>query len=194
MINNHIKSIRIFLLIFLPVLWVCAQEPQQLPPPPPGFQWQWLAPIKGALLKPAGWHYKEVKEGGADAFFVSKERIESKKDSYRTGLSLNCIRDLQKKRNVTPSAFAAQFVESFSQTHPPLERKRWKQGAFDAFAFLHVDSRTPLKNIKTYHLLIANDGTGALYIAVFEAPESSWNEDYAVGETILKNMLLDDGI
>jgi hypothetical protein len=48
----------------------------ELPTAPEGFSWQKLKEIKGAVLMPNGWHFKQ--EGGSPtlAYFVSRENID----------------------------------------------------------------------------------------------------------------------
>jgi len=182
-------SLTILLLAF--AFGLRAEDP--LPPAPSGFSWQRLPPIKSALLKPDAWFFKQSKKGQTDAFFITKEDID-KAGAFKTGMTLNCLRDIEKKSGKSPSVYAASLADAAAEKHQLVERLSSKQGPFHSVRFRYVDTPAGKENITVCQLLIANDKTGTLFLAIFEAPTTNWDEAWKAGETIFKKMLLDDEI
>lgn len=168
-----------------------ADEP--LPSPPAGFSWQRLASIKGALLKPDGWFFKASATGGTEGFFITKENID-KDGAFKTGLSLNCMRDIPKHSGLTPSGYAVAFADAAAEKHRLLERSARSMGPFNHLRLRYVDAPPGKESVTIWNLLVANDKTGTLYLYVFEAPTSTWEEAWKTGNVILKMLLLDDEI
>lgn len=163
----------------------------QLPFPPSGFSWQRLAQIKSVLLKPDSWHFKHSKKGQTDGFFITKEDID-KAGVFKTGLTLNCVRDIPKKSGLSPSSYAAALADAAAKKFQLVERSASKQGPFRAVRFRYVDAPVGKESITVCHVLFANDKTGTLFWTIFEAPTTNWDEAWKSGEIILKKMLLDD--
>jgi hypothetical protein len=184
------KSILLMLSLML-FVGTRLQADEPLPPAPTGFAWQRLTPIKSALLKPDGWFYKESTNANTQGFFISREDID-KVGAFKTGLTLDCIRDVTKKVNVLPSLYAAEIAKVAASKYTLLEKSSSQQGPFKAIRFCYVSSPTNQESVTVYHLMIANDKTGTLFIAIFESPTNEWKEAWKKGEVILKKMLLDD--
>src|SRR5690242_13134314 len=119
------KSVLLLSLIFA----ISLRAEVSLPPAPSGCAWQRLPEIKGALLKPDGWFFKEIHKGQTDAFFITKENIE-KSGTFRTGLTLNCVRNIPKKSGRLPSAYAASIADAAAAKHQIIERSTSQQGPF----------------------------------------------------------------
>ena len=168
-----------------------AEDP--LPPASAGYSWQRLTPIKSALLKPDDWFFKQSKKGQTDGFFITKEDID-KSGAFQTGLTLNCVRDVLKKSGRSPSIYAASLADSAAAKHQLIERSSSQQGPFRAVKFRYVDAPTGKESTTVHQVLIANDKTGTLFMAIFEAPTKNWVEAWKIGEVMLKKMLLDDEI
>jgi hypothetical protein len=170
---------------------LCIRADDQLPTPPAGYSWQHLPSIKGAMLKPDGWFFKQTKKGKTEGFFISKEDIE-KAGSFQTGLTLNCIRDIPEKTGQPPSVYAAALADVAATKYQLTKRSSSIQGPFKAVRFCYVDSPKDKESVTVYHLAIANDKTGTLFLVIFEAPTKSWVEAWKIGEPILKRLMLDD--
>jgi hypothetical protein len=165
----------------------------KLPEPPDGYAWQKLSPIKSYVLKPDGWFFKESKKGETDGFFVTKEDI-NKAGSFKTGLTVNRIPDIPKKSGLKPSDYAAGLAVAAAAQHKLKDKGAWEKGPFKSVKFTFVDAPKDKESITIYHLTIANDKTGTLLLLIFEAPTKDWDEAWKKGETILKKLLLDDGV
>jgi len=181
----------LILLSFLLSVFCHAQE--SLPPAPMGYSWQRLPAIKSVLLKPEGWFYKESKKGTTDGFFITKQDI-SKSGAFTTGLTLNCIREVPKKSGKVPSRYAQEMADAAASKYNLAERSSSEQGPFRAVRFRYVDAPAGKESITVNQVLIANDKTGTLFMAIFEAPTKTWDEAWKTGEVLLKKMLLDDEI
>ena len=189
--KNKVCDTRIYLAMLLAFFGTHLRADETLPPAPAGFAWQHFTPIKSALLKPDGWFYKESTNANTQGFFISREDID-KVGAFKTGLTLDCIRDVPKKVNVLPSLYAAEIANAAASKYTLLEKSSSEQGPFKAIRFLYVSSPTNQESVTIYHLMIANDKTGTLFIAIFESPTNEWKEAWKKGEVILKKMLLDD--
>jgi len=113
---------------------------------------------------------------------------------HKTGLTLNCIQDVLKKSGKSPSIYAASLADAAAAKHQLVERSSSKQGPFQSVRFRYVDAPVGKESITVCQLLIANDKTGTLFLAIFEAPTKNWDEAWTTGESIFKKMLLDDEI
>ena len=179
------------------LLIVCASvlhaaDAQELPKPPAGYTWARCPEIKGAFLKPAGWHFKKVTKKGARGFFITKEKI-STTNGFATGLSINVVTDIPKKKSMTPYAFARQYRETARKTTK--FSKEWDKdmGPFKSVGFMYV-AKDAAGSSTIHMLLIANNKTGALYFVMFEAPTADWAEAWKIADPMLQYLLIDDTI
>ena len=192
-LQTTMNGFRKYFLLFLIVIGIRLQAEDALPPAPTGFTWQHLTPIKSAVLRPDGWFYKQSTKANTQGFYVSKEDID-KLGFFKTGLTLDCIRNISKITKLSPSLYAAQMADAAASKFPLLERSSSTQGPFKAIRFNYVSSSTNQEDIRICQLLIANDKTDTLFIVIFESPTSEWQESWKKGEVILKKLLIDDGI
>ena len=165
----------------------------QVPPAPEGFAWQRLAPIKSLVLKPDGWFYKHEKKGETDGFFISREDVNQSR-RFRTGLTLNCVRDVPGKTGRSPSVYAASLVEAAAADHSLTDRSSSEQGPFRGIVFRYVSAPAGEEVVTIHQVLIANDKTGTLFMVLFEAPTEDWEEAWLKGEVMLKRLMLDDEV
>jgi len=133
------KYLRLLLIAVLLAFIFETRAEDALPPAPSGFSWQQLSPIKSVLLKPDGWHFKQSKQGQTDGFFITMEDID-KAGAFKTGLTLNCIRDVPKQSGQVPSAYAASLADAAATKYKLIERSSSQQGPFRSVKFSYVDA------------------------------------------------------
>ncbi|MFT3869649.1 MAG: hypothetical protein QM715_14430 [Nibricoccus sp.] len=180
----------IYVIVFVFATCCAATE---LPVAPNGFLWQEVPTIKAAILRPNDWFYKEDQSGTTTALFITKESIQ-KKGRFETGLTLNCVRDIPAKAGMPPSAYAVAFAQEAATKHKLDEQMAFDHGPFKAVRFRYVDASKGITSVTICHLLIANDKTGTLFLVIFEAPTKNWENEWKLGEVILKKMLLDNDV
>ena len=160
--------------------------------PPKGFTWAQCPEIKGAFLKPDGWHFKKSKKGDTLGFFITKEKI-GEKGEFITGMSVNVIPDIPKKKSTSPYLFARSYREAARKT--VTFSKEWDKdmGPFKSVGFVY--SKDDKAGAFTVHnLLIANNKTGTLYLIMFEGAKSEWSKTWQIAEPMLQYLYIDDTI
>lgn len=181
--------IGLFLLFFVQI-----SIAQELPTPPMGFEWVEAPEIKGAFLKPIGWHYKKYKQGETQGYFITKENID-KKGGFITGFTMNVIPGIPEKMSTTPTQFAKSFIRKASVSRKNLI-KPWSRsmGPFNSYGVVIKNPDPEKGDYNTHNLVISNDNTGTVYIVIFEAPTKDWESSWKVGEVILNKLLIDSDI
>lgn len=165
----------------------------ELPPAPDGFSWVRMPEIMAAFLKPQGWfeHDKETKD--SHTFAISKESV-MEYGSFDTGLTVIAFTDVLNKLNFPPYAVSLQMYEDIksSISNTIIKTKDITQGKFKSFIVRYENHPKVAEPIIVHKLFVANDKTSSLYIVSFEAPKSSWDQAWELGEVILKYFMVDD--
>ena len=91
---------------------------------------------RGAFLRPTGWHFKKSKRGDTLGFFITKENI-TKTGQFTTGLTINVISDIPKKKCMSPYEFAHQFREGARESLKLTEEWDKDMGPFKSLGFDH---------------------------------------------------------
>lgn len=184
------KYILIIPLLFFIIATAQADEPPRVAPQ--GYSWVNCPEIKGAFLLPDGWYFKSEKQGDTLGFFLTKEKIE-KDGEFITGMTVNVIPNIPSKKSVSPFDFALQIRESARQF---LEfSKEWEKemGPFKSVGFVY-SKEDAAGSFTVHNLLIANNQTGTLYLVMFEAPTSEWQQVWKIAEPMLQYLYIDDTI
>ncbi len=164
----------------------------ELPKPPKSFSWAKCEEIKGAFLKPKGWHFKKGEKGSTQGYFITKENIDQK-GSFETGLTVNVTKETSKKMNMTPHQYALKFWATAKKEHKFIEEWAKDMGPFKSLGFVYEKAEGK-KKYKYHNLLIANEETGTLYLIIFEAPSKSWERAWSKGHSMLNKFLIDSEI
>ena len=154
---------------------------------PNGYAWSGTGPGETDFLKPDGWFLKIEKNKGTYAIFITKEDI-AKVSQFQTGFSVNVIKNITKKTGVSASNYALAFISKIVEKKQTIKNP-WSinNGPFKGYATQVKD------NVKIMHyMLIGNDTTDTLFLMIFEAPPSEWENAWSVGKNILNYMKLDD--
>lgn len=177
------------------MLGVLSAASPELPPAPEGFTWKQIEPVKATVLIPTGWHFKSQEGGSKRHYAISKENIDEK-GSFETGLTFVVWQKVSTESQgpVPPSAYAAAMLQKFKELKTLERDQAGTQGPFQCVRYQYVDAPPGQTSIRVYNLLLANDKTGTLYIITFEGPTKEWEQAWALGSTILKNLRIDDEI
>jgi hypothetical protein len=177
----------LLLLTFLVVLVVHAVPAIDLPAPPPGFTWQEIPELKAAFLRPEGWFFKREEGKGTLAYFITKESIENGGE-FQTGLTVNVFR--HKKDNAVDTA--KLYIDRVAAKY---HAEKWSKevGPFEEFGCLFKDTDSSGTTV-SQALMVANPKTNALYLFIFESPESDWDSAWKIGKQIMDALAIDDDI
>jgi len=151
-----------------------------VPQIPSGFEWKILADKNLAVVIPDGWFFKEETraELNLDGVYVTKENIDEV-GRFSTGLSVLIFKDFASNDE------AEQFAQDLLVKHANLETTKEVLKAWDHESGIsvihHLRIRAEFPNetevnknkIIHYSASIANN---SVYWAVFESPESLWEE------------------
>ncbi|MBN1355091.1 hypothetical protein JXA40_02360 [bacterium] len=182
---------RIFSAIFL--LFIASEiHALDLPKSPTGFEWKKILDGKSALLVPEGWHFKHETQADTEAFFVTKEDI-SANGTFKTGLTLNVLKNIDGKTGASPSIYAMKLMSEIRSRKTVIRSSASNYGPFKTFLFRIRDPDHPETTI-IHHVFAANDDTGTLWLFIFEAPEDHWDEEWKKGETMLNILPLETEI
>lgn len=194
-IEGLMNSNKLFLTVLLfPILLLLPAFTADLPPAPKGFSWVSFDETKSAFLKPDGWFSRKGKKGETWGYFITKENID-KTGKFNTGLTINIIPNIQKNKGLRATEYASAFIQEGVKSRKVI-KEPWQKnmGPFQAFGVVLLNSDSKGGDFITHTLAIGNDTTGTMYVIIFEAPASSWNSAWKVGERMLQQFLIDSDI
>lgn len=165
-----------------------------LPPAPAGYQWEACPEIKGALLRPDGWHFRKHIDGDRRAYFVSKEDLDVV-DEFTTGLTMVAMKGYAKEKGIIASEFAQNFVLNATKSSH-VRKAPWthRMGPFVSHGVIVTTPDIEKGDFVSHHLVIANDETGTVYIVVFESPVKDWAVMKELSEPMLQKLYIDSDI
>jgi hypothetical protein len=185
-----------FLLLFLAAFLAmgAVSLATELPIAPKGYAWVKCVETRSAFLKPDGWFFKKGKQGDIHGYFITKENIHETGRFY-TGLTVNIIPHIPKKKGMSPTQYAIAYIQSAAKVRDVV-KKQWSQdmGPFQAFGVVLRNKDSFAGDYITHNLAIGNDATGTCYLITFEAPASSWDSAWTLGEPMLQCFLIDSDI
>ena len=180
-----------FCFLSLVFSFVLAEE-KKLMDPPKGYSWARCPDIKGAFLQPDGWFFKSTKEEDNKSFFITKEEIKDGKQ-FSTGLSIFVLSNIPKKSKDSPYNYSLKIKAVAKETNTLTKEWDRDMGPFKSIGFVYT-KKDKKGDYTVHNLLISNDKTGTLYMILFEAPVTEWEQAWKVAEPMLKYLLIDDTI
>jgi hypothetical protein len=164
-----------------------------LPKAPDGYMWERFSEIQSAFLCPTGWHRFDKAGLSSHTYVISKESVATN-GVFETGLTMQAIKSLQKKKGMPPSVLAIQMAQGIlgQRENKKLSTQDVSSGPFRAFFIRYRNAPEVAKPIVIHQVFIANDKKDTLFIVTFEAPEKSWDEAWRIGEPMVKKFLIDD--
>lgn len=153
---------------------LAAQFASVLPPAPAGYSWGVSDVVPFAILNPDGWHWKAQFEQGTYGAFVTVESIEPPAMQYETGVSVNIILDVPTKTQMKPSVWAAAYVKELATKMTILEAVPTGSGPIQGTSVQAILHEVGQPDVRLANLILANDGTGTVYLVSAECPLDSW--------------------
>ena len=183
--DTLMKRLATIAFVLLCILPACSAI--DLPKPPDGFTWQEIPELKAAFLKPNGWFFRQEKQNGTLAFFLTKEDLD-KNAQFDTGLTVNVFKlkkdsAVDKGKALIDSMAQQHHVETWARTFGPFQEFGCELRDTDATGtiFMHA-------------LTVANPKTNTLYLFIFESPIAGWDEAWKIGKQILDNLAIGDEV
>ena len=170
-----------------PLLVLFAAEPP-LPAAPDGFTWARLAEIRADLLKPKGWNLTRKRKGDSETY-----RMTGPKSGAGAGsaLDINWVGDVPGKAKMKPTQYVATLISAAGNSHKLLERSSGTLGSLATASFRYQDSGSGRDSVMVRYQFFANDQTGSLYIAAFEARAQEWTNSWNTGRVLMENFRVD---
>jgi hypothetical protein len=181
------------LISFLFLGLLCLTEifaEQNLPKPPAGFHWQRLKSIRASVLSPDGWSYRAEESDGTLAHFITKDRFDGS-GKFKTGYTLNCVRNLSKTAKMKPSEYIEAFTSEANAKYSIIDPETNTVGPTKMIWYGVQSPKEGPDATRMTYLLIANDTTDTFYLIIFEAPLAEWKKAYESGYVMLKNLSID---
>jgi hypothetical protein len=165
----------------------------KLPEAPDGYRWERFAEVQSAFLCPVGWHRFHKAGVSSHTYSLSVESV-AEHGSFETGMTLQVIKDLMKKKGIPPSVFAIEMTQLALKKpeNARISSEDLSSGPFKAFGVRYRNAPSVAIPIIIHQVAIANDKTDTLFIATFEAPENTWTQAWKLGEVMIKKFLIDD--
>ncbi len=160
------------------------------PDAPQGFHWQRLEAIRASVLSPEGWHFHPEDSDGKLAYFITRDRFDGTGE-FKTGLSLNCVREISKKAKLRPSEYIDAFTSEVNAKYSIIDPKTNTSGSTKSIWFGLISPKEGPDASRMNYFLIANNTTDTVYVIVFEAPLAQWTKSYESGYVMLENILID---
>ena len=172
---------RICLFLLLAAVSVDAQVPEA----PPGFSWQAMEAIRGAVLKPSGWVFVGQKKDDGWEFSESHPKGQS-------AFLLSVVKGAGPRTDA--KKLADDFLTGLSNRLAAEGTWGGDEGAFVMRAGFFLDSPKTGTPEKSFQQILVNPKTGTLFRVAFRAPARTWDADWKIGEVICRFLLLDDEI
>lgn len=162
---------------------------------PMGFHWQPLPEVKATLLLPYTWSYKAETSRDAQAYFLTREKIVPGK-LFKTGLSLNVVRQIKAKSKQPAQAYAQSFSARTGRGagQQVLSQETKTQGPLRLYGVRYRVASGPAGPKIIQQWAIANTATDTFYLLLFESPEKEWAQAWKLGEEMIKQLRLDAGV
>ena len=183
----------ILLLTWLLALPAAAQRyDAKLAAPPAGFAWQPLPEAKAAALLPAGWYYRAEGTKSAPTYYLTQEPI-GESGEFATGLSLQVVRKATAKTRQPAAQYAELLLlrTGFGPGRQRLEQSSATEGPWHKWTVRYRDAPPDADARIVYQMALANAKSDTLYLLTFESPEPDWAAAWALGEVMVRELVLD---
>ncbi|MEO6848846.1 MAG: hypothetical protein ABI443_13970 [Chthoniobacterales bacterium] len=148
--------------------------------------------IKTTLAMPKGWFFLELKnpDGNGASYVLSKEKVSNEYDSFKTGMTLNVIKDVIGQVGMKPSEYAKSLIEQDQEKDNNSKMQTSEETPFKIFKTTQTIDTDDGKLIMQT-LFKANDQTGTLYHFTWQYPQKEEAMATEIWAEILKRSKLD---
>jgi hypothetical protein len=140
---------------------------------------------------PPGW-FVRVEEGkGTKSVFITKEDISVVKQ-YTTGFSVNVIKDVPQRMSKKPSEYALALITQMTQKYENRGIEQSSSGSLKSSSSFLKSKRPDGQAIVQYSKASGNDGTGTVFVMIFESSEAEWDQAWKIGQALLQSLTIDE--
>lgn len=132
---------------------------------------------------------KHEKNGEAETFTLSAGV--SSTNAPMPNFALNWVPGIPAKAKMPPSKYAAALADEAAKNHRIEDRTAEKKDGFDTISFRYTEALPGRPESVLRYQFLANDRTGSLFIAAFEAPAKDWENAWKQGRVIAESLRLD---
>ncbi|MEO1368539.1 MAG: hypothetical protein AAFX50_15300 [Acidobacteriota bacterium] len=184
--RNFKPVLTLCLALLMTAVGVYAQG-LDLPAPPAGYGWQECPDIKGALLVPAGWHFKRLEDvdKGKLSYFITPRPWEPPQPITH-GMTFNILREVP---GGSPVKFARRYVAEMSASTGSTQTWDTDTGSFTGHGIIY-----PEGNNQVFNLILANEKTGTAFLVTFEAPLEKWTAAWNEIQPVVRQLMIDDTV
>ncbi|MEM1181832.1 MAG: hypothetical protein AAGM22_26035 [Acidobacteriota bacterium] len=182
--SNVVFTLCLALLLTVPGPAALALD---LPAPPAGYTWQECPDIKGALLVPAGWHFKRLEdvEKVKLSYFITPMKWEPPQQITH-GMTFNILREVP---GGSPKKFAKQYVTEMAASTGSTQTWNTDTGSFTGHGIIYSDGASQI-----FNLILANEETGTAFLVTFESPLQKWKAAWAEIQPVVRQLMIDDTV
>ncbi len=187
------RAVLCFLALLLLALPAAAQRYNvPLAAAPAGFLWQALPQRKAAALLPVGWYYQAAGVPDSPTYYLTQEPV-GESGGFQTGLSLQVVRKTTARTRHPAPEYAELLMlrTGFGRGQQVLEKAASVEGAWHKWTVRYRDAPPDAEPRIVYQMALANAKTDTLYLLTFESPEKDWPDAWALGETMVRELVLD---
>jgi hypothetical protein len=170
----------IFLLLFATV--ALAQEPV--------LKKQELAAVKGSILVPEGWFFKEDADEGVSIYQITREKTGEEGAPFTVGLIITVTPKVKERVGKPASEYVADLLPSSPEEPGGKELTQTNEGSLKVFRTEYVIESEP-SNVRLVNLAKANDATDTLYFVTWQSPETEDESLKDLREKILSSLTVD---
>jgi hypothetical protein len=183
---------RILILLLLCVPAVAQKFDAAPGPAPAGYIWQALPGKRAAVLLPAGWAYQVRGAKDSPAYYLTQEPLDEQND-FETGFSLQIVRKATAKTKRAAPEYAEMLMlrAGYGPHRQLLEKSASVERVFHKRTVRYREAPPAGEARVVYQMTLANAKTDTLYLLSFESPEADWEEAWQLGETIIRELVLD---
>jgi hypothetical protein len=151
---------------------------------PTGYEWYVFEAGKSSCLRPLDWFAKTEVKGDTAALFLSKEDID-KEGEFKTGLTLNVMRGIQRKTGKLPTLYAEDYLHALLEKHPDATRvENPAQSGMLGIGAAYLDKKAS-PAVVIYTFLLSDDESDILRIFILESPQEDWAQVWKTRQQML---------
>lgn len=164
--------------------------------PPSGYAWYTAKNGVGTYLTPESWHTSEeaspdtggLFKGAQTLYITPEDRAE--KPTFKTGLTINRISNVQTKTHTAASVFARNFVTLAAQRYGVRQIMQAKLADGHLAYIAEATVRSPEGTKEVRYVTVGDDEKDEAFVLIVEAPSADYPSTRAVLGPVLNNLKL----
>ncbi len=158
-----------------------------LAPPPDGFSWVEMGEIKGAFLKPDGWHFAYNKGKLLGSFSISQYAPKIG-EPMGARFTVYAVSNLSKIDARLVSQRIPDYVRGLDDhsEYNLISANNLMRGSYRGMS-VRYQFESSSGSLMRQQIYLANDQTDLLLVIIFESPQKEWEQAWPTGQVLLDN-------